>query len=119
MLYQKDLQGHRAQLPGATEAELRGSRSLASARPPAQDTGLILQNHEAQALLRCTVESHQCNNFMSFPYQKVLITLNQSKESLLIYLILKPDMVEHAYNPSIWKADAGELLSSRAVWATW
>jgi major histocompatibility complex class I len=27
-------------------------------------------------------------------------------------------VVEHAFNPSTWEAEAGEFLSSRPVWST-
>jgi hypothetical protein len=31
---------------------------------------------------------------------------------------LQPGVVAHAFNPSIWKAEAGGFLSSRPVWST-
>jgi hypothetical protein len=31
---------------------------------------------------------------------------------------LLPGVVVHAFNPSIWEAEAGEFLSSRPAWST-
>jgi hypothetical protein len=33
-------------------------------------------------------------------------------------LTYKPGVVAHAFNPSIWEAEAGRFLSSRPAWST-
>jgi hypothetical protein len=33
-------------------------------------------------------------------------------------IVSQPGVVAHAFNPSIWEAEAGEFLSSRPAWST-
>jgi hypothetical protein len=56
---------------------------------------------------------------------KFVILLHPTS-AVLPYLIINsheirifwPGVVAHAFNPSTWKAEAGEFLSSRLAWST-
>jgi hypothetical protein len=41
----------------------------------------------------------------------------QKKNNLTILETEGPVVVAHAFNPSIWEAEAGEFLSSRPAWS--